>query len=73
MGTREEKEKLKNRRSMLAGYFFDISKLAFAGLGIGGLSPILTGDTDLMQWGAVAVGFLVMVIFAVLANRILKL
>lgn len=38
---REAKEKNKNRRDKLASYFFDLSKLIFAGLVIGGVTPIV--------------------------------
>lgn len=68
MGQNEDKERNRTRRSQLAGYFFDVSKLAFAGLGLGGLSPIVTGETGVLNWVSVVVGLLVMVTFAVLAN-----
>ena len=32
------------RREMLAGYFFDLSKLMCSGVVVGGLSPLFTGD-----------------------------
>lgn len=31
---------------MLAGYFFDLSKLMCSGVVVGGLSPLFTGDGD---------------------------
>jgi hypothetical protein len=36
----------KTRREKLAGYFFDLSKLSFAGLVVGGLVSIKSDNTD---------------------------
>ncbi len=38
MGSRDEKDKTKVRKEKLAGYFFDISKLSFGAMGLGGLT-----------------------------------
>lgn len=70
---REAKEKNKNRRDKLASYFFDLSKLIFAGLVIGGVTPLFTHTTDDgMNWLTVVLGFFSTYIFAFFANRILK-
>lgn len=37
-------ERKQKRREMLAGYFFDLSKLMCSGVVVGGLSPLFTGD-----------------------------
>ena len=39
-------ERKQKRREMLAGYFFDLSKLMCSGVVVGGLSPLFTGDGD---------------------------
>lgn len=57
---------------MLATFFYDVSKISFAGTVIGGMSPIVTGGMDPLNWITSATGLLVAVVFAVLANYILK-
>lgn len=70
---REAKEKNKNRRDKLAGYFFDLSKLIFAGLVIGGITPLFTHSTNNgMNWLTVVLGVFSTYIFALFAHRILK-
>lgn len=44
---KENKEKDKIRQEKLAGYFFDISKLSFAGLVIGIVLPLFTNVVTL--------------------------
>lgn len=41
MGQRDEKDKIKSRKEKLAGYFYDLSKLTFAALVLGGMSSFL--------------------------------
>lgn len=43
---KEVKEKDKVRREKLAGYFFDLSKLSFAGLVVGGIVSIKPDNID---------------------------
>lgn len=43
---RETAQKDKTRKEKLAGYFFDLSKLSFAGLVIGGLVSIKSDNAD---------------------------
>lgn len=38
MGQRDEKDKMKTRKEKLAGYFFDLSKLIFTAMVLGGMS-----------------------------------
>lgn len=59
------------RREKLAGYFYDLSKLIFAALVLGGITPIFTNDTD-VNWITVCAGIFATYIFANFANRILK-
>lgn len=43
---KEVKEKDKTRREKLAGYFFDLAKLSFAGLVVGGMVSIKLDNVD---------------------------
>ena len=45
MGQRDEKDKMKTRKEKLAGYFYDLSKLIFTGLVLGGIVPVFTDGT----------------------------
>ena len=65
-------EKDKVRREKIAGYFFDISKLSFAGLVIGIIVPLFSNVDDLKIWGAATLGILLTILAATLANKILK-
>jgi len=71
---REEgiKERTKVRREKLAGYFFDISKLVFAALVLGGLSPLMTNNSESTNWQMIILGLFTTYILAYSANRILK-
>ena len=65
-------EREKTRREKLAGYFFDMSKLIFAGLVIGGLTPLFSDNVTGMTWVTVVLGSVSTFVFAVFANRMLK-
>lgn len=60
------------RREKLAGYFFDLSKLTFAGLVIGGVTPLFKDDADGIGWVTTLLGIVSTYIFAFFANRIIK-
>ena len=66
------KEKDKTRRDKLAGYFFDLSKLIFAALVLGGITPLFTNVSDGINWVTIVLGGFSTYIFANFANRILK-
>ena len=70
---KEVKEKDKVRREKLAGYFFDLSKLAFAGLVIGGIVS-LKEDANVIGLEILKTlfGCITALIFAKIANEILK-
>lgn len=69
-----EEARIKNdtRREKLAGYFFDLSKLVFAGVVIGGLTPMFSNSASEIGWMTISTGVITTYIFASLANRILK-
>lgn len=68
----EVKEQTKVRREKLAGYFFDLSKVSFAGLVIGIIVPLVSNVKEPSTWIAAVLGLLLTVILALIANKILK-
>lgn len=69
---KEIKEKDRTRREKLAGYFFDLSKLSFAGLVIGVVIPLYSDLSNENNWYSICTGIILTIISAVLANKILK-
>lgn len=69
---KETKEKDKTRREKLAGFFFDLAKLCFAGLVIGGVTPLITQIPQHINWLMVASGIFMTYLCAFTANKILK-
>lgn len=69
---REGREKDRVRREKLAGYFFDLSKLIFAALVLGGITPVFTDTLNEINWITILLGIFSTFIFANFANRILK-
>lgn len=69
---KEVKEKDKTRRERLAGYFFDLSKLSFAGLVIGVVIPLYSDLSNENNRYSICTGILLTIISAVFANKILK-
>lgn len=69
----EVKEKKRAGREKLAGFFYDLSKLVFAGLVVGGISPIFT---DLAPTAAniviIVSGMALTIALAYFANRIMN-
>lgn len=66
-------ERKQKRREMLAGYFFDLSKLMCSGVVVGGLSPLFTGDEmGIFNYLFISFGFTATVLFAYFGNEILK-
>lgn len=72
MGQRDEKDKMKTRKEKLAGYFYDLSKLIFAGLVLGGIVPVFTDGTYSPKLWILIAGCLATYLTDFLANRILK-
>ena len=69
---KEGKEKDKTRREKLAGYFFDLSKLSFAGLVISIILPLFSNVENTILWLAALFGTVLTISSAMLANEILK-
>ena len=72
MGQRDEKDKIKSRKEKLAGYFYDLSKLTFAALVLGGMSSLYTDEFKPYTIYVVIAGVVLTYITAFSANRILK-
>ena len=72
MGQRDEKDKMKSRKEKLADYFYDLSKLIFAAMVLGGMSPIITDNFKSAYIIMIIVGLASTYLTAYLANRILK-
>lgn len=71
---KEYKEKDKTRRECLAKYLYDLSKITFTGLVIGGIASLYS-DTPMNSYYRIYVilaGILLAYMFAWLGNRILK-
>lgn len=68
----ERKERDNTRREKLAGYFFDFSKLCFAGMVIGVISPLFSNIEDVKMWFITLFGIVLTTLSALLANKILK-
>lgn len=66
------KTKGESRRYKLADYFFDLSKLSFSGAGLGGLSPMFTGEISVSSVYQLIFGVVMSYTFYFYANRILK-
>ena len=56
----------------MAGYFFDLSKLSFAGLVIGIIIPLYANFLDENNWYIAVTGIVLTTLSALLANKILK-
>ena len=66
-------ERNQKRREMLAGYFFDLSKLMCSGVVVGGLSPLFTGDEmGTFNYLCISFGITATVLLAYFRNEILK-
>ena len=72
MGLRDEKDKTKSRKEKLADYFYDLSKLIFAAMVLGGMSSLYTGDFKPYTVYVIFAGIAFTYITAFIANRILK-
>lgn len=72
MGQRDEKDKIKSRKEKLACYFYDLSKLTFAALVLGGMSSLYTDEFKPYTIYVVIAGLVLTYITAFSANRILK-
>ena len=66
------KTKGESRRDKLADYFFDLSKLSFGGMVLGGLIPMFTGKISVDNVYLVACGIAMTYGFYIYGNRLLK-
>lgn len=66
------RERDHQRRDRLAGYFYDLSKLSFAGLVIGVITQLLTDGGGEANLSVIITGLVLTVLSAMLANKILE-
>lgn len=60
-------------RKLLAGFLYDMAKLMFGSVAVGGLSPIfLDNELVVVNYACIAVGAVGGVVLAIVANEILK-
>lgn len=64
----EMKKRDATRREKLAGYFFDLSKLIFAGMVIGLILPLLSDTENAKMWIIAVFGIILTTLSALLAN-----
>ncbi len=62
-----------DRRKLLAGFLYDMAKLMFGSVAVGGLSPIFLGNELVaVNYVCIGVGTIGGLILAIAANEILK-
>ena len=66
------RERDNQRCDSLEGYLSDLSKLSFAGLVIGFITPLLTDGGGEANWSVIITGLVLTVLSAMLANKILE-
>ena len=69
---KEVREKDKVRRETLGKFFFDLAKLTFAGLVLGGITPIYANVEAGINWYVLAAGSVWTIMLAKVGNTILK-
>lgn len=69
---KEVKEKDKVRRETLGKFFFDLAKLAFAGLFVSWITPLSANVNNSVAWSVLVGGVMFTVVFAMIGNKILK-
>lgn len=61
-----------SRRENLGKFFYDLAKVAFAGLVVGGVAPLYANMDNSDNWYVVFAGTVFTIIFAWIGNKILK-
>lgn len=70
---KERRERRKASREKLSGFVYDLAKLVFAGLVVGGISPIFT-DANMTSVNAyiIVIGLFFTFVLAYIANLIMN-
>lgn len=71
-GRKAVKEKDKMRRETLGKFFFDLAKLAFAGLFVSWITPLSANANNSVAWSVLIGGVIFTIVFAMIGNKILK-
>lgn len=50
VASKETKEINKSRRENLGKFFYDLAKLTFAGVVVGGIIPLYSDPTNIVHW-----------------------
>ena len=69
---KEVKEKDKIRRETLGKFFYDLAKLTFAAIVLGGLTPIYANMDNRTNWSLIIAGTIFTIIFSLIGHKILK-
>ncbi|MDD2952856.1 MAG: hypothetical protein PHC95_06805 [Parabacteroides sp.] len=70
---KESRERAKNQREIVGKYFYDLSKLTFTALVLGGMLTFFQGyEFNAMVIGMVLFGGFLSAVLATVGNRILK-
>lgn len=70
MSNKDEKQKVRSEKR--ASFFYDLSKMFLAGSGVSGFSPLLFNTENEVNWYSIALGIMLSLFFAVLADKTLK-
>lgn len=68
----ENRERRKVRRENLNKFFYDLAKLVFAGVVIGGIPSIYKDALDFKSFTMIITGMFTTCMFALWANKLLK-
>lgn len=69
---KELKERDKSRRENFGKLFYDLAKLTFAGLVVGGIAPLSSDMYNSNNWYVVIVGLLTTIMLSAMGYRIFK-
>lgn len=72
MSQRTEQEKEKLKKDKLSGFFLDMAKLSFAAMVLGGVMPLLNGESSASNIMFFILGIMMTFIFALIGYTILK-
>lgn len=69
---KEVREKDKVRKETLGKFFYDLAKLIFAAIVLGGITPLCVNIGNGINWNLIVAGSIFTIIFSLIGNKILK-